>query len=479
MRCKFFILIPVLLLWLHGVALGQEKTILLGPAQLPINEYYPVSISIKNEELKTYSKFPELEGFKKSNAFSQTITKNVNGVKTVEKIITQNYAALKEGQIVIKPFTITINGQVVRSKGATVTVLPMTDEEATSPQDEPDLLAEIFGKPPEYETRSDNSFISFNTSKSQVFVGEGVHASLDFYLAVEDQNLLDFYDFSSQLQRLLKQIKQKDAWEEYFEITEVTPRELKIEGKKYLKFTLYEAVFYPLNTNQLVFPPLNLNMIKYKVAKEPTFFGQERLRDFKVYTTTTKIVKVKPLPPHPLQDVVPVGQFRLREHVSRQKFPVNQSFDYLFQIEGEGNFSVINEPEITAPANLEFYPPDITQNVIRRDRQVMGVKNFNYHVIPKQPGNYDLGKYFNWVYFDPVRVKYDTLRSGLVLEVKGETDLNAMIRSKDMGSFYENMPDVDNTLVDLDQFEEIKLYTNIILGLLLAVFVFVSFKKKA
>ena len=56
-------------------------------------------------------------------------------------------------------------------------------------------------------------------------------------------------------------------------------------------------------------------MIKYKVAKNPSFFGQNRKEDFKKFYTKAKRVKVKELPPHPLKNSVAVGDYKLDERI--------------------------------------------------------------------------------------------------------------------------------------------------------------------
>jgi hypothetical protein len=67
-------------------------------------------------------------------------------------------------------------------------------------------------------------------------------------------------------------------------------------------------------------------------------------------------------------------------------------------------------------------------------------------MIPKEPGKYDLGDYFQWVYFNPIERKYDTLRSKQVVTVQGESKKNQSIESSDMGGFYDNIDTVSNEL---------------------------------
>src|ERR1700690_3591821 len=111
-------------------------------------------------------------------------------------------------------------------------------------------------------------------------------------------------------------------------------------------------------------------MIKFKVAKNPSFFGQNRKEDFKKFYTKAKTVKVKELPPHPLRNEVAVGDYRLEEHFAANELRTGQSVGDEFNIYGEGNISSIEKPTVRKDNNLEFYEPNIKQNITRQNGRV-------------------------------------------------------------------------------------------------------------
>jgi hypothetical protein len=129
-------------------------------------------------------------------------------------------------------------------------------------------------------------------------------------------------------------------------------------------------------------------MIKFKVAKNPSFFGQNRQEDFKTFYSKPKNVKVKELPPHPLRDEVSVGNYRLDEKISSNVIKTGESFQYEFNVYGEGNISAIEKPAIFNNGSFDFYEPNIRQNTNRQNNLVTGTKSFGYFVIPKEPGSY-------------------------------------------------------------------------------------------
>jgi hypothetical protein len=67
-------------------------------------------------------------------------------------------------------------------------------------------------------------------------------------------------------------------------------------------------------------------------------------------------------------------------------------------------------------------------------------------MIPKEPGNYNLGEYFQWIYFSPTRKQYDTLRSSIDIRITGDSKKNEAIESYDPGNFYDGASVADNTL---------------------------------
>ncbi|MBB6611274.1 BatD family protein [Pontibacter sp. Tf4] len=472
----------LLLLLLPGVLLAQQISIELGKSPLPINQYYTIGIKLQDQQLKEYTPFPEIEGFKKSSKYSSTETIITGGTTTKILTVYQNYAPLQEGEFVLKPFSMKVNGQTVQSQGTTIVVKPMAA--ATPGTNLPDLITPdekpetVLDAQPEFIEKDDNAFLTLYTSKDEVFIGEGFTVALYFYLAAEDQQLLEFHDFANQISGILRQLKQPNVWEESFEFSEITPENVTVEGKPYLRFKLYEAVLYPINQQPIRFPQLSLKMLKYKVAKQPSLLNTERQEGYKTYFARPREINVKQLPPHPLRDVVPVGNYRLSERLSKESVEVNKSFTYLFQVVGEGNMAAIMPPVPEAPPGLEFYPPDVRQDVTRRAGRVSGSKSFRYALLGREPGEYNLQDALQWIYFDPVAAKYDTLRPTLAVTITGTRDTNALVLSRDLGPFYKIIENEDNTLVSLHQFDEIKRYTNIILVVLLAVSGFVFIKRR-
>ena len=454
-----------------------QVTLELGRLAFPVTEYFTISFRLSGARLERYSAFPDLEGFKKSGKSSTTTTRIVGGQTTTELIITQRYAAYAEGEYVIKPFTMTVNGQAVRSAGATLNVEPAQTGPAgpgtPPPPSGPQaigLLDQLFGKPKpqEYVEPKDNAFLALVPDKTSVFVGEGVHMGLYFYLTPADQGLLNFYRFGEQLQAILQQLRQRTAWLEPFDEQEILPENVTMGGKPFLRYRLYEAEYYPLNTEPLVFPEVALQMVKYRLAKNPAEGLDNRLEGYKTYRAPTRTILVKPLPPHPLRDEVVVGSYQLRESIDRTTFRTGQAFTYSFGVEGEGNLAAVSAPVLVPPLGLEVYGPDVRQELTRQGGRVGGRKVFQYRFVARKPGPLPLDSLMRLVCFDPATSRYYILHPELRPVVQGPVRKTNTFRARTDDPFYQNVLfDADNTPQPLDTYHDVRRYANLILLALL------------
>lgn len=462
---------------------GQEIELQLGPPEIGENQAWTITISISNERLQSYDNFPDIEGFQKRGTSSSSSTQIINGQVSSSQSITMTYVPLKQGDVRVRPFSMTVNGKVVSSQGTVVKVGPPIQRQRSH-----DPFRSLFDRDPaddffnrggetEFVDIDEDAFLALTTSKNEIYVGEGVTTTISFFVAERNRAPLQFHELGKQLSEILKVVRPENCWEENFNIENINGESVTLNNKRYTQYKIYQGTFYPLNAEDIVFPKVGLEMIKYKVAKNPSFFGQNRKEDFKTFYSRPKTVKVKDLPPHPLKDRVAVGDYLLDERINANELETGQSFSYEFNVYGEGNISGVNKPLVVNDDNFDFYEPNVTQNVNRRSGRVTGSKSFNYYGIPKEPGNYKLSDYFNWVFFNPKTGKYDTLKSEQVVRVTGESKKNESIQSNDLGSFYDQIEFVDNTLSSTDSFEWVKIFANILILGMLATSVVIFLKK--
>ncbi|CAN5365850.1 hypothetical protein BH10BAC4_BH10BAC4_05230 [soil metagenome] len=455
--------------------LAQNIQIQLGPDEIGENQAWTISVNVTTEQLKTYTAFPDIDGLRKRGTSTQSQTSIVNGQVSSSQSVVMTYVPTRQGIFVVPAFSMKINDQVTNSPGKKLRVGPPIQVQARDPFGR-DPFGDFFGgrEETEFVDVKEEALLTLTTSKNDVYVGEGLTATLSFLVADNNRAPMQFFELGRQLSEILKKLKPANCWEENFNIENIEGEPININGKGYTQYKIYQAAFYPLNNEPIIFPSVGLEMIKFKVAKNPSFFGQNRQEDFKMFNSKTKTVRVKDLPPHPLQNSVAVGNYQLDEKISTEHPKAGQSIGYEFNVYGEGNISAVERPEIGKDNNFDFYEPNVQQNISRENGRVSGTKSFKYFIVPKEPGEYPLAKYFQWVFFNPTKKKYDTLQSALALKVDGESQRNQAIQSTDFGSFYDRVDITDNDLRTASHTSWTKIGMNALIILLLAASVYLA-----
>lgn len=345
---------------------AQSAQITLGPDEIGENQAWTITITIQNDRLKSYDNFPEINGFRKRGTSTQSSTNIINGQITSSQSVIMTYLPTKQGIITIPSFTLKVNDKPINVPGKKVKVGPPVQQQRDPLRDFFDRPDDFFGRnETEFVDIKEDAFLALTTSKDEVYVGEGFNATISFFVAADNRAPLQFYELGKQITDILKKVKPSNCWEENFNIENIEGESVTIGGKDYTQYKIYQATLYPLNTEPVVFPAFDMQMIKYKVAKNPSFFGQNRKEDFKTFRSKPKRVSVKPLPPHPLKDVVAVGDYHLNERMRNVDLETGNSASYEFNIYGEGNISAVEKPIVKRDGNFEFYEPNVQQNINR------------------------------------------------------------------------------------------------------------------
>ena len=474
-----FLSVLALVICFSQTTLAQDITVELGQDEVGMNEFFTITVTVSNSAIKNYTDFPDIDGFAKRGTSSSSKTNIVNGQISSSQSITQRYLPLEEGTFTLAPFSLEVNGTSVSSQGKTIKVTAPV-ERRTNSRRRYDPFDDLFGRnrsEPEFVDVEEDAFLALTTDKDEVYVGEGFTTTFAFYVADANRAPLQFHEAGKQLSSILKDLRPENCWEENFNIENIYGERVTLNGKSYTRYKIYQATYYPLNLEPVVFPSVPFEMIKYRVARSPSFFGRDRQEDFKTFNTREKTVKVKALPPHPLKDKVAVGEFELDEKINTTTVETGESFTYEFNIYGEGNISGIPDPVIPDSKNMDIYPPNIAQDINRGAGRVTGSKKYSYFGIPNEPGEYDLKDFFSWIYFNPETAKYDTLKSTVKLTVTGESKENVSISSTDLGSFYDNIDVASNEMQSLNKSNVTQIIANLLIVAMLGAAAFLFIKK--
>ena len=433
--------------FISSVVLAQEVTIELGPDEVALNETFNIKVTVADEKIKSYDQFPEIPGFQKQGISQSSSMNIVNGQMSSTNSVIQYYKPLKQGKYNLETFTMNVNGSNVSSPGKSITV---TDPRQSQRSRNLDPFDDFFGsrEEPEFVEVEDDAFFSLSVDKDEVYVGEGFNVSLAFYMSEENQAPFNFYEPGRQLERIITKIKPVNAWEENFNITNIQPERVEINGKSWTRFRVYQSTFYPFSEGTIHIPSISWEMIKYRIAKNPSFFGSNRQEDFKTFYSSEKTINVKPLPPHPLKNEVSVGIYSLRENFEEAEVATGEGVTYSFGVSGEGNINSIQPPRRIAEHKLNAFDPNQRQEISRGRGKVTGSKEYNYYLTINEAGRIELKDYFEWIFFNPSTERYDTLRPKAVLDVVGESKINQAISSSRLGGIYDLIDVEDNRLIN-------------------------------
>ncbi len=416
-------------------ALAQEEVkIEFGKKNLLIDEVLIINVIIKGSDKSNVSAFPEIQGFTKAD-------RKITHAKGQSHTITQNYTPTKDGTFRIASFELTVNGKIYESEPTTIIVSSPkeVDEEEGNEVISPENIKE-------------NAFLAMNIDKSTVYVGEGFRVSLAFYIAEINTMQMAFPDdLNAQVDAIAKKIKSPDCLEERINITNIVEEHRTINGKKFLVYKIFEAIYFPLNSQAVKIPAVELRMDqsrKNSTQKESISFAN------KPFT-----VKVLELPEHPLKDKVVAGDFKLTEQIETRKINTGKSFNYSFKIAGLGNFSTVS---VSSPVNdsfFDFYPPEVKET--HNNDLSIQEKEFRYRVVPKDSGQQSLDKYFYWVYFNTRSKSYDTLKSKLKIKVLGKAITDE--ESDTSEDIFAGIDKLDTSVIQTNYQEVIKNILNLLI----------------
>jgi hypothetical protein len=255
-----------------------------------------------------------------------------------------------------------------------------------------------------YASNNQNLKAVIELSKRNAYIGEQI--VIQYVLLTRYQSLdLGESSFPSLTGFWSEELKDEQAsWEPDLEI---------INGVPYRKAVLKSQVIFPQRAGKIQIDPLKLTCIVNRSFFNP---GTE----FKIQSNSPEIT-VKALPngaPRSFNGAV--GNFSFKAEVSKNKINANDALDLNISIQGSGNLTLIDEPEISFPSDFEAYDPEIKDRISVSKGGVNGSRSFEYLVIPRYPGTYELEE-IEFSYFNPATGKYVSEKRGpFPVEVSGE-----------------------------------------------------------
>jgi hypothetical protein len=201
-------------------------------------------------------------------------------------------------------------------------------------------------------------------------------------------------------------------WSQEVPLPEAVRSELVEHGGKlwWRQAILQRALFpYEPGTRTIDAAEAELRLVYYR----PVGFGlgEEPVRPAAVRRSSNAIgVPVRALPPSPAGFRGAVGRFEARARLQPESVTAGEAASLVVELTGSGNLSGLPDPVLPSLPGLQVTPPqDLSAQRVVGTR-LESSRTWTWAIVPAREGRWQLPA-VEWVTFDPVAGRYETLRT--------------------------------------------------------------------
>jgi hypothetical protein len=181
--------------------------------------------------------------------------------------------------------------------------------------------------------------------------------------------------------------------------------EEKYNGKLYNCQTFMKVGLFPIKSGDFVIDPIQLSCV-IPVMIGPAGF---KMQDFKAIKIESEpiTIHVKPLGNGLIPDDFcgGIGKFSFIAEFDKDEVKAGEPLNYSMKVRGKGNLKLLNLPKPDFPTVFEVFNPKIKEEINTQTGDVVGMKQFDYLVLPQKAGNYTIPSY-SISYFDEEKQDY-------------------------------------------------------------------------
>lgn len=395
-----------------GIAFGQKLTA-SGPNQVQVGQRFQVTWELNASGSNFVA--PEITDFQVLGGPNQSTSMQfVNG--SMSQSISYSYVlrAAQEGEFIIGPAKIKVDGDVVESNKLTIKVL----------KDNAQQLSNTGGQQRNTQQRSSSSndndlFARIEVSDRNVYLGEKITATLKIYSRVTLVNLDDWKlpSFEGFWSKDLDDNRQIQFQNEI------------VDGVMYQSGIIKSVVLYPQKSGEITIDPMELSAIvrertsgRGRSVFDQFFGGYE---DYKRPLKSNSVkINVKPYPSgKPVDFSGLTGNFNMKASLDKTETRSNEAVNLKITVSGDGNLYQLQAPDLEFPPDIEAYDPKVSDNIKVSGTGISGSRTFEYVLIPRYAGEFKIGP-FSFSYFDAKASKFKTVKQDafdLIVE-KGDGD---------------------------------------------------------
>ena len=380
------ILLSIILFFGLFITNAQTLTVTTDKNPALVGEQILIKFTV-NAKAKDF-KSPNFQGLRilsGPNSSSSSSYSFVNGESKSEITTTYSYyvSASKEGNYTISSASVNANKKTISSNPLTIKV--------------------VKGKKQENNNIEKNLFITVNTTKKNIIVGEQIIVSYKLHTRLELENTE-----LSQLPNL------NGFWKKDLESSSRFKREV-IDGIPYNTAIIKKTVLTAQKSGKLEIDPIkvtcSIRITNQRNRRDPfaNFFNTYNVKE-EIISSKKITINVKDLPsPKPSNFSGGVGNFEISSKTDKNELNANDALTYTVKLTGTGNIELIKPFIIDFPKDFEVYDPKITEKIFQGGNK-RSIKTFEYLLIPRYKGEYKIPTY-NFSFFDTKQKKYVTKKT--------------------------------------------------------------------
>ncbi|TAD86620.1 MAG: protein BatD [Bacteroidetes bacterium] len=267
-----------------------------------------------------------------------------------------------------------------------------------------------------------NLFLQVNVSKQQCFEGEPLVAEYKLYSRVSLNASVtkrpSFNGFSS--------VDMRQVSNNEYDL-------VRLNGKMFKVYTVRRVQLFPLQSGQLTLEPVEIDAtVQFRVI--PSYQNMQQYDPYSPdnYVNVPYLVKSNPISinvvPLPTADKPAsfdgaVGRFTIAAKLDKSELALQQVGSYEVELQGIGNWAMVQAPKLSWPPGVEAFEPKIIENLDSQAIPLKGKRVYIFRFSSKVPGKLVLPT-FSLTFFDPWLKRYDTIVTGPAsLVVTNETSV--------------------------------------------------------
>ena len=351
--------------------------------QIVLGNYVEVSFSLHNAKGIEFRppRFTHFDVVSGPNKFSRATY--INGVGTSVYGFSYTLRPQKVGKFRIEKASMKADGKVYNTEVLVVEVVKGKNSDATTQKDlDANLEEEIF--------------ILVEPSALNAYTGQQITLDFKLYTTQSIKN----YDLRSM-----------PEFQGFFaeDIRHFDSRVLKevIDGKQYNTKILERIALFPQQTGLLKIEPTvwELAVLAEDQPVRRSIFYSPKVRRFNVVTEALNINVQSPPLNAPLSFNGAVGIFNAFTNINKRVLSTDDAVSLKMTVKGDGDIKRVLPPPLLLSDTFEIYEPRIiNEESTERGGRIISSRTFEYLVLPKVPGRYQISPSFS--YFDPDTMLY-------------------------------------------------------------------------